>query len=1440
MASEAVEQVLHRRLSGLRRRLRWLAVGAGAGQMLLAVAGALVATVALDYALNLPAWPRLVLTAAAAVGVVVAAWRLLGRELFRPLRLTEVAGRVEETFAESEDRVRSAVEFIWPTDSKGPMGADGHSSAPAASSRSVAWEAESDLLRRRVCQEAAELVSRIDLRRAVDAGPFRRWLARASACGGVLALLVLAMPSDYRQAAWWRLSDPFGGHAWPKRTHIALLGEVPDRVASGDRVGVRVRLARGDRPSARATVFYQYDDGPVRQELMARGPDGTYTATLDARSAGDDSAVLRVWVRSGDDQRALPPVTVVPRLAVRRVSLDVTPPAYAWQATGEEPVRFDLSRAPATVVEGSSLRLVAEFNKPLGEGFAVHGLEPAPQMSHSARTGEAVWIARQSSRLTLSANDTDGFAMAVAPELEVLVRPDQMPAVELERPRRTEERTAASTVPLEAVAEDDFAVIDVELRVERLGDGRRWAIRLVSEGRAVSDADWQPVVRHPGRSRQRVGYAWALAALSGPAELAALRPGDVLEYHLAVRDNYRLELPDGTVRVHPEATSSRQRIVIISPGELSARLADELRQLAGQIDQLRLGQQRTADETAELRHAAAGPGALDAARQRQARRLAEQQSTLGSQARQLAARADDVLRRMAENRLDRGELETTARDVRDLLDRVSEGPMREAASQLNESREAAAEARDATLRQALERQAQAQTLLQQALERLGSLGTLSQTLQSLQQLLDEQQNVSRATRELARNNTGRRPDELSGQDRQQLADLTQRQRELARRSDELMQQMAQQAGQLERSDPQAAEALRQSAHAGREQNVASAQQRAGNSLSQNQPNNAQADQRQAEVGLQMMLRQLRDAERRRLETLSRQLADLSEQLGVLVRRQAGHNLDNLSLRPDALRQLDQAQLAELLGLAERNDPWVGGAADLAALSAGQELTERNTRALAVSASRIEGSAEAAGLLSRAASRMERAAVLLRGNDLNGAFEPPQVEALAVLRQTSELVERMQRQARQSLEQRQRETLRAVYEAVRAEQESLLRDTTRIARLADATTGEVPRAERIRLGQLAAQQNQLAQRIAGQDELLADLGSTVFVYVNRDLADTMTDAAARLDRRDVTASTRLQQQRALDQLDAMIAALTIAPYEREFEDRSSGSGGGSGEGQPQARLPGETELRLLKGMQQLLNRGTEDAAAREPAQQPDAARPLGQRQSELRKLLGDMIAKASRGRAQLPDPPTRPLPEEAQSPADADADLDTDLLLGRPVDQAESRTPVQRVADRMARVAERLIADADVGPVTRRLQSRILDDLDQLIEQARRQDQQSAQSSGSRSRGQPKPAAQPGGEQAPQQGQGRQQAGRTESAGGDGATAERDEPGQRLSPQGGELLERLSEWGAISPRQRQAIIEGAGDTPVAKYRQLIEAYYRALAEQQSGASSPARPGGRSAP
>src|SRR5439155_7702225 len=100
---------------------------------------------------------------------------------------------------------------------------------------------------------------------------------------------------------------------------------------------------------------------------------------------------------------------------------------------------------------------------------------------------------------------------------------------------------------------------------------------------------------------------------------------------------------------------------------------------------------------------------------------------------------------------------------------------------------------------------------------------------------------------------------------------------------------------------------------------------------------AQNNQKQAELGLQMMLDTLREAERRKLEKLVKQLDDATKAVENLVRQQAGHNIDNLMNQGG-----DKVKLVsdELLRKAKRVRDHLPPLPPLPALTGLQEQTER--------------------------------------------------------------------------------------------------------------------------------------------------------------------------------------------------------------------------------------------------------------------------------------------------------------------------------------------------------------------------------------------------------------------------------------------------------------------------------------------------------------------
>jgi hypothetical protein len=302
-------------------------------------------------------------------------------------------------------------------------------------------------------------------------------------------------------------------------------------------------------------------------------------------------------------------------------------------------------------------------------------------------------------------------------------------------------------------------------------------------------------------------------------------------------------------------------------------------------------------------------------------------------------------------------------------------------------------------------------------------------------------------------------------------------------------------------------------------------------------------------------------------------------------------------------------------------------------------------------------------------------------------------------------------------------------------------------------------------------------------------------------------------------TQAEQARIIEQLDAMIRNLAIDPAQSKFANRGGGGGGGSGQGNGAPPLPPEVELRLLKELQLAVNKNTKMIDGL-PEKEKDKAQllDLGNRQGELRNLLDQLLQKSSQGQVKLgPEPDNKDqLPEEANAEDVENQELEKSLLNDEPTAE-QIEKDVNRIGDRMARSRQRLAINNDPGKTTQIIQDRIIQNLDELIDMAR---SQQAKSSG-KSTGKPQVAEQP----KPQNGNpDNQQAGHSQpNHAQTPAQSSTVTPGQTPNTDPTtDIHQNMAEWGGLTPRQRQAVIEGSSETVIQKYNGLIDDYYRSLA------------------
>src|SRR5204862_7636791 len=112
---------------------------------------------------------------------------------------------------------------------------------------------------------------------------------------------------------------------------------------------------------------------------------------------------------------------------------------------------------------------------------------------------------------TVRATDADGFQNTGTQEFDLVVREDAMPTVQIEEPRRSEDRTPEASFPVRVVAEDDYGISQAQLVVRRIGGeaaaagsqapGNEIVIELVDGKQVGANVSWNLAHDRPARKR---------------------------------------------------------------------------------------------------------------------------------------------------------------------------------------------------------------------------------------------------------------------------------------------------------------------------------------------------------------------------------------------------------------------------------------------------------------------------------------------------------------------------------------------------------------------------------------------------------------------------------------------------------------------------------------------------------------------------------------------------------------------------------------------------------------------------------------------------------------------------------------------------------------------------------------------------------------------------
>jgi hypothetical protein len=181
--------------------------------------------------------------------------------------------------------------------------------------------------------------------------------------------------------------------------------------------------------------------------------------------------------------------------------------------------------------------------------------------------------------------------------------------------------------------------------------------------------------------------------------------------------------------------------------------------------------------------------------------------------------------------------------------------------------------------------------------------------------------------------------------------------------------------------------------------------------------------------------------------------------------------------------------------------------------------------------------------------------------------------------------------------------------------------------------------------------------------------------------------------------------------------------------------------------------------------------------------------------------------------------EQDSSGESAHDRDSTEALKRRLEERAISDSFKLAIEKMSLSADLLDRQFDTGLGTQRVQEEILAKLDQLLDQAKRQ-QQSSSSSRQNTQGDPK------------QSPGRKPQDSDAATAGDrrnnqpNETQEGEPPALQQGELSGALESTGNEWGNLPERVREMLLQGRRDKYSSLYRRLTDEYYKRLAEEES--------------
>jgi hypothetical protein len=633
-------QYLTDRLNRLRNFILLNHFGFGAALIFSALAGFLFIGFLFNTTFFLTVTFRVIFISLAAI-VVVALFvhTILWRILTRP-NTESVALQVEKTYPELQNRLIASLQL----------------------ERNLQENREgfsTDMIQA-IIGQSEQLCRGIDFNKSVDRKPLRRGLRYFGSSALVILLLAVLFPGAFNESVYL-FSHPT---VEVPRNLSYSLEVLPGSIEIAKFSTIKIQASlRGKSLPEGATLYWQYEDGPVKteeltKEASAAGIAAHLNLSDTARFVYDFREVKKsfdYWVSAGEVKSPVYTVTAVDKPRVIDIKLTYNYPPY----TGLQPLVVDENDGNISAVKGTRVKIEASVNKMVANASLQFGSGQSEKLD--------VFKQKLSGGLTVTANGT--YHITVKDELgnenpdpieyRIESIADLGPEVDLFSPGVPVELGDDMALKLGFKLFDDFGFSSVNL-IYRI---------FTVPGETFEKKMAIAFDKKAGRSFE-MAYPWDMSDIG-------LEPGGWVEYYIEAFDNDNISGPKrGVSQTLTARLPSLEEQFAYLDAESDSQITD--------LEKLKTAQEELQEKTEKLQEELMNNKELTWEKKQEIQKSVQSQQNVLDAMKKVGEKLQEMQDKMEKNDMTSLEILQKLQEIRKLFDQVATPEMKEAMRKLQE------------------------------------------------------------------------------------------------------------------------------------------------------------------------------------------------------------------------------------------------------------------------------------------------------------------------------------------------------------------------------------------------------------------------------------------------------------------------------------------------------------------------------------------------------------------------------------------------------------------------------------------------------------------------------------------------------------------------------------------------------------------------------------